>query len=219
MKKTLLSLSLIAAVALVVWGCASTTPPNQFEQTVFVTETNIVPKVVTIEQEVWVTNTVETVVTNEFNLTVTNTIEKFEPVVTSITETQWVEAYTHTVSTNALADAQLIGQVVNTFAPGVGSIVGAILAGGLGVWARMRSYKKAGTVLAQNVEAIREFIKSSVPDGAKYDAALVQFMKENQQETGAIDTVLSLLKKYVRNKDAKVAATEIQGLLDSLNKS
>ena len=209
---------LLSIIALSLVGCATNKPPGQFEQVIFNTQTNWITQVAVVTNEVWETNIAVVSVTNQIGQIVKETNEIFIPKYETVSVTSTVPTYIFTPSTNAIADAQMIGGIANVFLPGSGGIIGGLLVGALGVWGRMRSYKKSGTVLAQNIEAIREFIKSSVPEGKLYDEALVKFMKDKQQEAGAIDNVLGLLRKYVSNKDAQVAATEIQNLLDTIRK-
>lgn len=218
----IITLSLALTVLTLTGGCATMSGkqgPTKFETVLFETKTNYVEEVVVVQEEVWTTNVVEEVIVNESNITVTNFVETVDVQVNYVTETNVVEVFEHTVKDEVKADAAIVGGVINTFAPGVGGLVSSLLIGGLGVWARMRSYKKSGTVLAQNIEAIREFIKTSVPDGQVYDQALVKFMKEHQTEAGAVNNVMLLLQKYVRNKDAKEGAQEIQGLINSLKQT
>jgi len=206
-------------------GCSmlgGKTPPNAFEQRVFDTETNLVPSIVevarTIQETQARTNLVT--ITNEVNrvITVTNIVIQPVSVTKMVTETNYVEAYTHTVKDETKADAQMIGGIANLISPGSGGLIAGLMTGVLGAWARMRSHKKTGTVLAGNIQAIRSFIKTSVPNGIQYDQALVKWMSDNQTTTGTIDGVLDILKRHVTNKDAREGATEIQALLDELKK-
>jgi hypothetical protein len=223
MKKMAYMAVALLGVAMIA-GCAALsgeTPPTQFEQVIFTTKTNIVPKVTTVEREVWETNEVVQVVarTNEVDqvILVTNTVQVPVPRIVKVTETNMVEVYEHAVRDEAKQDAQTIGGIVNTFAPGAGTAVTGILIGILGAWARMRSYKAAGTAMAQQIETIREFLLT-LPDGGKYDEALVSFMKKYQRETGTVKTVVDLLDKYIDVPQAEVAAKEIKAAIDALNK-
>jgi len=193
------------AILFLLTGCAlfgGKSAPTKFEQSMFTVQTNTVDEVIEAVQAILRTNRTG--------------IAEYVAETTYTTNT--VETYVLTPKPEAEDTARAVGGLANLFAPGTGSIVGGILAGALGVWARMRSYKKSGTVLAQNIEGIREFIKTSVPDGAKHDAAIVKFMQDKQQEANVVQGVLNILKTSVTNIDAKNAVAEIQGLLDNLKK-
>lgn len=194
-------------------GCGTldgTHPPNAFEQRLFNTETNYQTQIVSAAHEIQRTNTT----VNAAGQTITSITP--DTVITYVTNT--IPVFTHTVKDETVADSQTVGAIANLVAPGSGGLVAALLTGVFGTWARMRSHKKTGTVLAGNIEAIRQFIKTSLPNGMQYDAALVKWMGENQQEAGAIDGVLELLRHHVTNKDARAGALEIQNALDELMK-
>jgi hypothetical protein len=193
------------AILFLFTGCAlfgGKSAPTKFEQSMFTVQTNTVDEVYEVVQAILRTN-------------ITGIIES--AALTTYT-TNKVETYVLTPKPEAQETARAVGGLANLFAPGTGSVLGGILAGALGVWARMRSYKKQGTVLAQNIEGIREFIKTSIPDGVKHDQAIVKFMQDKQQEAGVVQGVLSIIKANVTNIEAKNAVTEIQGLLDNLKK-
>ena len=126
-----------------------------------------------------------------------------------------VPKYTLTPSPSTAGNVGAIRDVGNLITPGAGTLVGGILAGILGAWARMRSAKNAAPVLAQNIETLLEFV-STLPDGAKYRAALTDYMKAHQTEAGTADAILRIVNTYVSNPEAKGAVVELQAALGAL---
>lgn len=217
--KTKTAIITASILSILITGCAlfgaNPKGPSKFEQAIFQTVTNVVEREVVVLK----TNTVSEVFfhwkTNEVGIIVPHTneilIQKYE----LLTVTQKVEQYTMMPSTNTVANVGAAGAIANTFAPGAGTIFGGILLGALSAWAKMRSAKNAAPVLAQNIETIREFIKT-LPDGAKYDKALTDWMASNQQEVGSADAILKILNSYVNNAEAKGTVAEIQAALAAL---
>jgi len=207
--------------AVVLFGCAGCaalkgeTPPTKFETVVFNVQTNRITNVVSVPVEVWSTNTVTKYRTNTVGVTVTNLVQTFSVTYATNTVTNVVKTYDFTPKDGVQQDIESIGTTVGTFIPGA-DVVAGILATALIMWGRLRSSKKAGNVLAQNIQAIREFLKT-LPDGAKYDEALVQWMRKNQKETGAVKEVVSILAKYVDKTEAKTGAQEIKAAIDALS--
>lgn len=103
---------------------------------------------------------------------------------------------------------------IGTFVPIAGTI-GGILVGVLGAWSRIRSAKRTGAVLAQNIQTLREFLKT-LPDGAKIDAAVKAFLSKNQEEENTLTDVLALVNKYVDSSLAKRSVAEIQEAVNAL---
>ena len=212
-------LFLVPLLALIAAGCGMfgsyTSPPSAVESRLYDVQTNLVDR---LEQRT-VTNTVtETVTVYETNTVgqiVTRTNEVLLPQYEIVTITNQVEAYTYVPKEETVATVQTAGGVINTFLPGIGTAVSGIGIGLLGAWAKLRSWKKTGTVLAQNIETMREFLKT-LPDGEKYDAAVVDYLKEHQRETGAAATVVSLLEKYVSGRQAKASVEEIKNAISAL---
>jgi hypothetical protein len=206
----MLSLFLLAGCA----GLSGETPPGKVEGHFFDVETNYVEKVT------WTTNTVD--VTNSVIVVATNGVTQTNYVVvaagTPTAQTNLQPVYTLTPNQSTQDNAQALGSVVNAFAPGAGGLVTGILLTGFGLWGKLRSYKKSGTVLAGNIEALREFVKT-LPNGQTYDAALMAWMVKNQSKLGAISQIAALVKGNVNNDDAKRSAAEIKALLDSLLKT
>jgi len=209
----------IMLIGLLFAGCKlmgqNPSAPSKFEESLFTVQTNHAPKIVLQTNVIEVTKEVVLFKTNEVgqivNYTNIYTVPKFD----LITVTQQVETYTLAPRESSREAATMIGGVVNTFAPGIGTVVSGVLLGLLGGWAKVRSVKRTGGVLAQNIEAIREFVKT-LPDGEKYDGVIVQYLEKHQHEAGAADSVLKLLENYVDNTQAKGAATELKNALASL---
>lgn len=206
---SLLTLLLIAGI-----GCAGMfsgkKAPNAFEQRHFETTTNYIDEIASKAVEIKATNSIP-----QADGTV---VESITAETVTVFETNSIPVYTLAAKAESVEDAQVIGSIANLVAPGSGPLVGGLLAGMLGLWARLRSHKKTGTVLAQNIQGIRAFIKSSVPEGTKYDAALTEWMSDKQTETGTVNAVLSILQRHVNNKDARAAALEMENLLKALAK-
>jgi hypothetical protein len=125
-------------------------------------------------------------------------------------------------NTNAVAVAQTGGAISNVIAPGTGGLVMGIIGGIAGMWAKLRGarqqtaqQKKTSGVLAQDIEAIREFMWT-LPQGGRYDNALKQFMRAHQKEEGVVKDVVELLKTHVDDTEAKGQLTEIQKIIASL---
>lgn len=211
MKTSKLSLSLLAA--LILSGCAwfgqDPKPPTTFEQTVYDIATNLVPRVAYRTNIVTITNQVAEFKTNEIGLIVVHTNVVTIPKYEILTITNQVESYTLVPKEAAKADAVAVGGIANMIVPGSGGIVTGVVLALLGAWGRIRSSKKTGAVLAQNIEGIREFIKS-LPEGAKYDSAIVDFLQSHQLEQDVALQVIDLLQRRVSNKEAVNAAEEIK---------
>jgi len=197
MKKTYLAIITLAFIAA---GCGvigqNPTPPTKFEQSIF----DVTPSTNFIQQ-ILVTKG-----TNDDGSIITTVTTNTTPVIGSKLQTS--ESTKSTVTT--------ISGLVNTFAPGVGTLLGTALAGALATWASMRGQKNAAPVLAQNIETLLEFVKT-LPDGQKVHDTITQFLFDHQRETGTVNVVAGLISKYVSNPDAKFAALEIQAAIDSLH--
>ena len=195
-KSKYLILALAALIPLTAGiGCkhvSGETPPTAVEQQIFDTETNYVSKVV-------VDAATGEVITNQ------------------------VPVYTSTPKESVAADAAAVGSVVNAFAPGAGGLISGGLLAFLGLWGKLRSYKKkAGDsdktagVLAQNIEAIRVFIRQAIPNGTKYDDAIVGFIMKEQDKAQAIASVSDILGRYVKSGKTKQDVLEIRNALNNL---
>jgi hypothetical protein len=107
----------------------------------------------------------------------------------------------------AEAAIQAAGSVINTFAPGVGSIV-ALALGGLYHGYRQVRNKKVNEALVQGVETARAVL-ATTPQGQAVDEQFVRWLMDHQQEAGVFSTVSELVDQYSDNPAAKSTAEEI----------
>lgn len=224
MKKRVMSwMAVLMAVAVLgVVGCATLDRAYDSEVTWsevpmvrvvtnIVVLTNTVPQVVERERLVMVTNAAsgavsgyverEPVATNLVTLLVTNTIPVFETNLVAVPVTNLV------ASAGALATIEATGGVVNTFLPGVGSIVALVL-GGLYHGYRQVRNRKVNEALVQGVETARAILETT-PQGQAADAQFVKWLMEHQKEAGVFTTVASLVDTLSDNPAAKLTAQEI----------
>lgn len=207
--KWFLGLFIVLTIAGCAWFGKDPKPPTAFEQTVYDIATNVAPRIAYVTNTVTLTNHVFEFRTNEVGVIVIRTNDVLVPKYEIVTITNQVETYTWTPKESSKADAVAVGGISNMIAPGSGGLVAGIALALLGAWGKVRSSKNTGAVLAQNIEGIREFVKS-LPDGAKYDSAIVDFMQSHQLEEDVAFQVIDLLKKRVSNKEALNAAEEIK---------
>lgn len=201
-------------------GCkalSGQSPPSGIEGQFFDVQTNWVEKVNYQTNTVLVTNVVPVNMTNEIGKVIVVTNEVIVPQYELTTVTNFIESYQFTPGTNTLASVKDTSGIIDTYAPGVGSLAGGIVIGLLALWGKLRSYKKTGTVLAQNIESIREFVKT-LPNGEKYDQAIVEFIRDHQRETGTLDAIVKLLERQMSHPQAVASVAEIKMLLESLKK-
>lgn len=173
--------------------------------------TNFVPQVVERERIVLVTNQAtgmvsgyverEPVATNRVTVLVTNTIPVFETNLVVVPVTNLV------AKPEALATIEATGSVVNTFLPGVGSIV-ALLLGGVYHGYRQVRNRKVNEALVQGVETARAILETT-PQGQAADAQFVKWLMEHQKEAGVFTTVAGLVDTLTDNPAAKLTAQEI----------
>lgn len=199
-------------------GCsmfgANPKSPSKVESQLYNTVTNYVPQIVTKTNYVNVEIPMVFARTNEMNVIswLTNTV--VETRTNTVTETNQVPAYTLTASDNAKVLASGIGAGANAILPGSGDMITMGILALLGIWGHARSYKK-GTVndtLAQEVESIREFIKT-LPSGTNYDNAITSWLQSHQVESGVAQQVLNVLANSVSNPEAVAAAKEISATI------
>ena len=226
MKETKYFWALLATClgAIILAGCSTTgSPPTAFEQKFFDVKTNV------LEITVLKTNIVPitTYTTNEITITVTNKhgVTEYQTNLVLVPKvvlqeviqpfTNRVPYYDWTPSTNANQIAQTGGAIGGLF--GYGGLISTGLLGIFGIWAKMRSSRNYATAanMAQTIETIRSFVQS-LPRGAEYDAALVQWMQAHQAEAGVLDQVLEILKNDVSNPDARFAAQQLDAALHAL---
>jgi hypothetical protein len=133
--------------------------------------------------------------------------------------TNIVLSFTFTTKPATKETVQAGGTAVNTIWPGIGSIVSMGVLGLLGLWAQLRGNKKSDTAVAvaQEVETIREFIKT-LPSGTKIDTAITSWLQAHQLATGTASQVLGILSTSVNNDQAKGAVNEIKQAIDAASK-
>jgi hypothetical protein len=177
--------------------------------------TNVVPVVVERTNVVFVTNantgsvsgfaTRVAVATNMVAAVVTNVVPVFMTNVVQVPITNLVER------PEVVAGISAAGSIVNTFFPGVGSIV-ALALGGLYHGYRQVRNRKVNEALIQGVETAREVL-ATTPQGQAADAQFVRWLMQNQKEAGVFTTIASLLEQLGDNPAAKLTAQEILGRL------
>jgi len=221
--------SMLAALLAFVSGCSTldraayqqevtwTNAPvvHVFTNTVVVT--NTVPVVTERTNTVYVTNaasgavagfaTREPVATNYVTSTVTNFVPVF------MTNLVQVPATNLVAKPEALATIEATGSIVNTFAPGIGSIL-ALALGGLYHGYRQIRNRKVNEALIQGVETARAVL-TTTPQGQVADAQFVKWLMEHQKEAGVFSTVSTLVDQLTDNPAAKMAAQEIAGRVNS----
>jgi len=200
MKKILIGAA-CATIVLSFWGCAST-PPSAVERVIYDVHTNYVEKVVTSTTVNAETNAAGVV--NYQTNTVSNTVSSPEYGLTP------KESFVAGVKSGAASVSPITG--------GIGEIVGAGILLLAGVWGHLRSLnssKATSVTLAQEVETLRAFIQT-LPQGTKYDTAIVSWLQAHQIEAGVTGQVLGLLENKVSNADAKAAVQELKSTIDVL---
>jgi hypothetical protein len=173
--------------------------------------TNSVPQVVERVSVVYVTNaatgavsgyaTREPVATNMVAALVTNFVPVFYTNVVQVPVTNLV------AKPEAEAAIQAAGSVVNTFAPGIGSIV-ALALGGLYHGYRQVRNRKVNEALVQGVETARAVL-TTTPQGQAADAQFVKWLMDHQKGAGVFTTVSGLVEQFTDNPAAKMTAQEI----------
>jgi hypothetical protein len=184
---------LIAAALALVLACANgcSTLDRAYQQEVTWTNT---PVVQVVTNEVVVTNEATgTLLTNFVPVLVTNCVQV---PVTNLVAKPEAEA--------AIAAA---GSVVNTFAPGVGSVVALVL-GGLYHGYRQLRNRKVNEALVQGVETARAVL-TATPQGRVVDAQFVKWLMQHQKEAGVFATVSDLVDELSDNPAARLTAREI----------
>ena len=139
------------------------------------------------------TNMVTTVVTNFVPVIVTNFVQV--PVTNLVAKPETEAAISAT------------GSIINTFAPGVGSIV-ALALGGLYHGYRQVRNRKVNEALIQGVETARAVL-TTTPQGKAADAQFVRWLMEHQREAGVFATVSDLVENLSDNPAARLTAQEI----------
>ncbi len=180
-----------------------------FTNTVVVT--NTVPVVTERTNVVFVTNAVsgavsgyavrEPVATNMVTAVVTNVVPVF------MTNPVQVPVTNLVAKPEALATIEATGSIVNTFAPGIGSIL-ALALGGLYHGYRQIRNRKVNEALVQGVETARAVL-ATTPQGQAADAQFVKWLMEHQKEAGVFATVSGLVDQLSDNPAARLTAQEI----------
>ena len=180
-----------------------------FTNTVVVT--NVMPVLTERTNIVFVTNALsgavtgyavrEPVATNMVTAVATNVVPVFMTNLVKVPVTNLV------AKSEALATIEATGSVVNTVAPGVGSIVALVL-GGLYHGYRQLRNRKVNEALIQGVETARAVL-TTTPQGQAADAQFVKWLMEHQKEAGVFATVSQLVDQFSDNPAAKMTAQEV----------
>ena len=203
--KKLMTMVGLSALLVTMAGCATLDKAYNAE----VTWTNA-PVVRVVTNTVVVTNVVPQVVerqgdkpavTNFVTLLVTNTIPVFETNLVQVPLTNLV------AKPAALATIEATGGIVNTFLPGIGSLI-ALLLGGLYHGYRQLRNRRVNEALVQGVETARAILETT-PQGQAADAQFVKWLMEHQKEAGVFTTVSTLVDALTDNPAAKMTAQEI----------
>jgi hypothetical protein len=180
-----------------------------FTNTVVVT--NTVPVVTERTNIVYVTDpatgamsgyaTREPVATNMVTAVVTNFVPVFYTNMVQVPVTNLV------AKPEAEAAISATGSIINTFVPGIGSIV-ALALGGLYHGYRQVRNRKVNEALVQGVETARAVL-TTTPQGQAADAQFVKWLMDHQREAGVFTTVSSLVEQLSDNPAARMTAQEI----------
>jgi hypothetical protein len=198
------ALMLLLASLAMVPGCSGYHPaPTAAERYLFTVQTNAVPVVTNWTETVWTTNAAGQVETRNLVTWATN-----------------IESHvTYIISTNAAGITQTAGRLTNMFFPGFGELVAGILAGALGLWARLRSTisrgKTAQVSMAQSIETLLAIIDTT-PQGKELTEKLKLKLVQEQAVAGVLREISSIVATHVDNDAAKKAAKLI---LDTLPKT
>ncbi len=173
--------------------------------------TNAVPQVVERTSVVYVTNAStgavsgemkrEVIATNMITAVMTNIVPVFYTNLVQVPVTNLV------ASPGLVATIDATGSVINTFAPGIGSIV-ALALGGLYHGYRQLRNRKVNEALVQGVETARAVL-TATPQGKAVDGQFVKWLMEHQKEAGVFTTVSQLVDQLTDNPAAKMTAAEI----------
>ena len=180
-----------------------------FTNTIVVTST--VPQVIERTNVVFVTNAASGAVsayaervplaTNFVLMTLTNVVPVFETNHVTVPVTNLVG------KPGAEATIAATGSIVNTFAPGIGSLL-ALALGGLYHGYRQVRNRKVNAALIQGVETARAIL-TTTPQGQAADAQFVKWLMEHQREAGVFTTVSGLVEQLTDNPAARMTAQEI----------
>jgi hypothetical protein len=173
--------------------------------------TNEVPRIVERTNVVLLTNAVsgevssheerEPVATNMVAMVATNFVPVF------VTNEVRVPVTNLVAEPKATAAIEAAGSLMNTFMPGVGSIV-ALALGGLYHGYRQLRNRKVNEALVQGVETARAVL-TTTPQGQAVDAQFVRWLMDHQKEAGVFALVSGLVDQFSDNPAAKLTAQEI----------
>jgi len=176
-----------------------------------VVATNTIAEVVEQTSVIYVTNaatgavtgyaTHEPVATNLVTVVRTNLVPVFQTNLVSVPVTNLV------AKPEVEATLQAAGSVVNTFLPGIGSILALALGGAYHGYRQVRN-RKVNEALIQGVETARAVLETT-PQGQAADAQFVKWLMEHQKEAGVFTTVSTLVDSLSDNPAAKMTAQEI----------
>ena len=141
------------------------------------------------------------VATNFVLMTQTNVVPVFETNLVTVPVTNLV------AKPGAEATIAATGAIVNTFAPGIGSIL-ALALGGLYHGYRQIRNRKVNEALIQGVETARAIL-TTTPQGQAADAQFVKWLMEHQREAGVFTTVSGLVATLSDNPAAQLTAQQI----------
>src|SRR5512140_2021579 len=212
----------LGCVLLGVSGCAGldrayngqvtvTNAPVMLVLTNTVVQTNTVTEVVERTNVVYVTNAAsgavsgymarEPVATNLVTVVQSNLVPVFYTNVVQVAVTNLV------AKPEMLASIEATGSIVNTFLPGIGSIL-ALVMGGLYHGYRQVRNRKVNEALVQGVETARAVL-TTTQQGQAADAAFVKWLMDHQKEAGVFTTVSDLVQQLSDNPAARMTAQEI----------
>ena len=107
----------------------------------------------------------------------------------------------------AEATIQAAGSAVNTFLPGISSILALVLGGAYHGY-RQVGNRKVNEALIQGVETARAVLETT-SQGQAADAQFVKWLTEHQKEAGVFTTVSTLVDTLSDNPAAKRTAQQI----------
>ncbi len=206
MKSKIKWTAALAAAVMVVAGCS--TLDRAYDQEVTwesqpVVVTNMIPQYAE-----------ETIVVRETNALSGEVVshKAIVPVETgllSVVETNYVDVPVTNLVAKPGAESIIQGTatIVNTFAPGLGSLF-ALALGGLYHGYRQVRNKKVNEALVQGVETARAILETT-PQGQQADAQLLKWLVENQKAAGVFTVVSDLVDQHSDNPAAKMTAQEI----------
>jgi len=173
--------------------------------------TNTVPIVTERTNVVFVTNELSgavsgyavrgPVATNFVPMTVTNMVPVFMTNLVQVPVTNLVD------KPGVVATIDATGSIINTFMPGIGSIV-ALALGGIYHGYRQVWNRKVNEALVQGVETARAIL-TTTPQGQTVDGQFVRWLMDHQKEAGVFTTVSDLVQQLSDNPAARMTAQEI----------